>query len=207
MYVARILYPVKTLGPGDRVGIWFSGCVNRCAMCISPELWEQPERFRISAPGLMKIVSHISDQHHIDGFTLSGGEPFYQPDALRELLPALSRISQDILIYSGYLYEDLSRDYQDILAQIAVLVDGPYIEEQNHQKVLKGSDNQRVIVLKPEYQKTYDAYCRMEHSAVQNFTTATGVASVGIHKPGFQEILEQKLKKKGLIRNHGDEPR
>ena len=36
--IARIYYPVKTLGPGNRIGIWTAGCPRRCSGCISPEL-------------------------------------------------------------------------------------------------------------------------------------------------------------------------
>ena len=36
--IARIFYPVKTLGPGNRVGIWTTGCLRGCQGCISPEL-------------------------------------------------------------------------------------------------------------------------------------------------------------------------
>lgn len=36
MYVARILYPVEVLGPGKRVGIWFSGCPSKCKGCSNP---------------------------------------------------------------------------------------------------------------------------------------------------------------------------
>ena len=203
MYVARILWPVKTLGPGNRLGIWFSGCEHRCDGCSNPELWEQPKRLKISMSGLMKIVMRIVEQHQADGFTLSGGDPFYQPDALRELLPSLNAISRDILIYTGYFYEDLARKYPDILSQTAVLIDGPYIQELNHQEVLRGSSNQKIVVIRPEYQKLYDDYCASGQSAIQNFATPTGIASVGIHRSDYPRKLEEHLRKKGLSKRHG----
>ena len=43
IYVARILYPVKVLGPGNRVGIWLAGCDHKCLGCSNPELWEQKD--------------------------------------------------------------------------------------------------------------------------------------------------------------------
>lgn len=36
MYVAGILYPVEVLGPGKRIGIWFSGCLSKCKGCSNP---------------------------------------------------------------------------------------------------------------------------------------------------------------------------
>ena len=81
----------------------------------------------------------------MDGFTITGGDPFYQPDALRELLPLLETISPDILVYTGYLREELP---EDILQHIAVLIDGRYVQENNRGEVLRGSDNQRIIILR-----------------------------------------------------------
>ena len=124
MYVSRILYPVEVLGPGRRVGIWLDGCNRKCVGCSNPELWAQDKRYLTDAPTVMRLVNTIAASNPIDGFTLTGGDPFYQPDALRELLKPLKCISQDILVYTGYLYEDLPKD---ILNDIAVLIDGPYI--------------------------------------------------------------------------------
>ncbi len=75
----------------------------------------------------MKIINSLAGKYDIDGFTLSGGDPFYQPDALSELLPELNKISCDVLIYTGYLYDELLRKYSGLLEQIAVLIDGPYV--------------------------------------------------------------------------------
>ena len=66
MYVARILYPVKVLGPGNRIGIWVSGCNHRCKGCSNPELWKQEERInqvcrRTAFPrGMLKRSIHFS---------------------------------------------------------------------------------------------------------------------------------------------------
>lgn len=198
MYIARILYPVKTLGPGKRLGIWFCGCEHHCKGCSNPELWEQPESSKITTQSLMKVINRLAGEYSIDGFTLSGGDPFYQPDALRELLPELSKISSDVFIYTGYLYDELLRKYSGLLQQIAVLIDGPYIEALNSGEALRGSSNQNIIFLRREFQHVYDDYCNAWRNHVQNFTTSTGVASVGIHRPGYHQELQTHLKKRGL---------
>lgn len=36
---------------------------------------------------MMSLIHLISREHPVDGFTITGGDPFFQPDALRELLP------------------------------------------------------------------------------------------------------------------------
>ena len=107
MYIARILYPVRVLGPGDRIGIWFAGCEHHCKGCSNPELWEERTEYMTSAAVIKQLVTRVSAENPVDGFTLTGGDPFFQLEALKELLPILLEFSQDILVYTGYLYEDL----------------------------------------------------------------------------------------------------
>ncbi|HAU1321526.1 TPA: radical SAM protein, partial [Legionella pneumophila] len=39
IYISRVHFPVTTLGPGHRIGIWFQGCSIRCPGCISTDTW------------------------------------------------------------------------------------------------------------------------------------------------------------------------
>ena len=87
MYVARILYPVRVLGPGERIGIWFEGCCHHCEGCSNPELWQQRPEHRVEPGVLEHMLRKIAAEHPVDGFTLTGGDPFYQPEALEALLP------------------------------------------------------------------------------------------------------------------------
>ena len=43
----------------------------------------------------------------IDGITISGGEPFAQPFELKKFLQKISSKVEDILVFSGYTYEEL----------------------------------------------------------------------------------------------------
>lgn len=124
-----------------------------------------------------------------------------QPAALRELLPELAKISDDILMYTGYEYETISQTNPDILSYVAVLIDGLYVEEFNKEELLRGSTNQKIIVLKEAYKEKYIRYLSSHVSEIQNFTTPTGTISVGIHRPGYEEKLDSILKEKGLRRN------
>lgn len=201
MYIARILYPVKVLGPGNRVGIWFNGCGHFCRGCSNPELWETSERYRTDLEQVMRLVGSIANQYKIDGFTITGGDPIFQPAALRELFPELIKISNDILLYTGYEYEAIHQAYSDILGYVAVLIDGRYREELNDGELLRGSTNQKIIVLKDSYREKYNLYLSSHVSEIQNFTTPTGIISVGIHRPGYEQKLDFLLREKGLHKN------
>ena len=197
MYIARILYPVRALGPGDRIGIWFAGCTHHCKGCSNPELWETREEYQTNQAQIMRLVKNIADQHRVDGFTITGGDPFEQPEALAELLPELRRIANDILVYTGYRYERIAT-HREVLDNISVLIDGPYEEELNAEEALRGSTNQQIIVLNMAYLDKYRQYIEANKGKVQNFITPTGVISVGIHRPGYEIELDSRLKQKGL---------
>ena len=85
MNIARILYPVKVLGPGNRIGIWVCGCRRGCKGCSNPELWNQKPEYEATIDEVMKLISRIAQQHPADGFTISGGEPMDQAQALAQL--------------------------------------------------------------------------------------------------------------------------
>lgn len=182
MYVARVLYPIEVLGPGKRVGIWFCGCPRRCKGCSNPELWDFQERYKTTPETVFEIIKSVSLNHTIDGFTITGGDPFYQPEELKRLLDMLKEISDDILVYTGYKRSELQND---LLENISVLIDGEYIEELNDNSLLKGSSNQEVYILDDKQSDKYRAYFNTESNKVQNFFTSDGVVSVGIHRPDF----------------------
>lgn len=201
MYVARILYPVRVLGPGERIGIWFCGCTHHCEGCSNPELWEQDPRYLTSVQTVMKLVQCITENHPVDGFTITGGDPFEQAEELMELLSYLTDISDDILVYTGYDFEAILERYPETLKYISVLIDGKYIESRNSGMLLRGSDNQHIIFLSEKYRESYSSYLAEQSSEIQNFTTHDGFVSVGIHRPGYKSSLDAKLKQKGLILN------
>ena len=189
MNVARILYPVKVLGPGLRVGIWLCGCNRRCRGCSNPELWEQKPEYEISISKIIELVSKIADKNEIDGFTISGGEPMDQTEELSELIERIRQYSSDILIYTGYTLEQLRERRDDrtekITSRIAVLIDGEYKEEENVNAVIRGSSNQKIHILNTEFEETYKTYLDTAHNQIQNFITTNGVISVGIHRKSF----------------------
>ena len=164
--LARMYYPVKVLGPGNRVGIWLTGCDRRCPGCISPELQAYNYSKEVAVSSVMDMLKRI--QSKIDGFTISGGEPFLQIKELKKLVEIFyeRKKIKDILIFSGYTKEELealnSNDIKYILSHIAVLVDGPYMEALHTELPLQGSSNQRVLILNKEFEQSYKDYMSQE---------------------------------------------
>lgn len=141
----RICYPVTTLGYGERLGVWVQGCSRNCLGCMSPEM--QPHTG--SQWNIDTVLNRIPCDISPDGLTISGGEPFDQPQAIRALVSwFLTNYGDDVLIYTGYYIEELyalhDADVDWILSNIAALVDGPYVQEQNDGVGAKGSANQRL---------------------------------------------------------------
>ncbi|MGY3323883.1 4Fe-4S single cluster domain-containing protein [Pseudomonas sp. TE3911] len=145
--LSRMHFPVTTLGPGRRIGIWFQGCSIRCPGCISADTWGPGHR-RLSLEQLLEQITPWL--HEAEGITISGGEPFDQFDALRSLLEGLRRLSElDILVYSGYSLEQLNESLLQTKGLIDTLISDPYIEALSQTMALRGSDNQRLSLLTP----------------------------------------------------------
>ena len=88
----------------------------------------------------------------ISGVTFSGGEPFCQAEALVPVAEAVKAMHKHLMIYTGYLYEQLLKmeepGVQRLLTLADVLVDGPFLmAERNLTLQYRGSENQRVIDL------------------------------------------------------------
>jgi len=145
LQLSRVHFPVTTLGPGQRLGIWFQGCSIRCSGCISADTWG-PGRTVVDVTTLLEQVAPWLDQ--ADGITISGGEPFDQFDALLQMLVGLrQRTAADILVYSGHPLEKLQPMLDQARDLIDALISDPYLEQADQSLALRGSDNQRLTLL------------------------------------------------------------
>ena len=147
IFLSRAHFPVTTLGPGRRLGIWLQGCSIQCAGCISADTWGSG-RGKTTVLHLLDAVSIWLAQ--ADGVTVSGGEPFDQPQALQELLEGIRAHSDiDIFVYSGYSMEVLEPRLSRFAGLIDALISDPYDRQAPQSLVLRGSDNQRLHLLTP----------------------------------------------------------
>lgn len=156
--ISRIHYPVTTLGPGRRLGIWFQGCSIRCPGCISADTWRV-------APGSVTAQELVDNMEswlsQCDGVTISGGEPFDQLPGLASLLNEIrKRFETNILVFSGYSYETLQESESRWGGLIDALVSDPFEASIGQTKALRGSDNQRLHCLTPNGRALFSSYER-----------------------------------------------
>ena len=186
MYAERLICPVTTLGPGRRAALWTSGCARRCPGCANPELWNRSERQLFTERELAKQLLDINRRFGVHRLTLTGGDPAEQADAVATLLEMIRPVYDDVLMYTGFAIEELPAHvgeelWMRLAALVDVLIDGPYIEEQNvPEAVLRGSSNQRINYLNEGLKPVYERYVAQGRQ-VQNFVCGGDVVSVGIH--------------------------
>jgi anaerobic ribonucleoside-triphosphate reductase activating protein len=139
-------------GPGSRFVMWFQGCSLGCPGCFNPGTHAPTSQDRRPVDVLVDEI--LAQGQAIEGITLSGGEPFEQPDAALALVSAVrARSELSILIFSGYTIEEIRAMPQGpaVLAHVDVLVDGRYQARQRLGRGLRGSANQRIHLLSERY--------------------------------------------------------
>jgi anaerobic ribonucleoside-triphosphate reductase activating protein len=121
--ISRLHFPVTTLGPGCRIGIWLQGCSIRCPGCVSKDTWD-PDQGWTTVDSVIAAVQHWMPD--AQGITISGG---------------------DVLVYSGYLFNELTEWLDANSGLVDVLISGPYQERSDQSFRLRGSDNQALHFL------------------------------------------------------------
>jgi anaerobic ribonucleoside-triphosphate reductase activating protein len=143
--VSRLHFPVTTLGPGERVGLWLQGCSIRCPGCISVDTWE-PGIGRVSLGELLEKVSGIANK--ADGLTVSGGEPFEQPQILSAVLRRWREVSKSsVLVFTGRELDEISPWLAEHAGLVDAIITGRFRSDLPQTLALRGSDNQRLYVL------------------------------------------------------------
>ncbi len=142
--VLDIIEDTMVDGPGFRTSIYCAGCRHACPGCHNPQSWAFDGGRDMSTADMMKIIT--ADPYA--NVTFSGGDPMYQAAGFAELAHAIHRdTNKDIWCYTGFCYESLiHEDQRELLEQIDVLVDGPFVQKLYDPDLLfRGSSNQRLI--------------------------------------------------------------
>lgn len=133
-------------GKGIRIVIWNQGCLVRCPGCHNKETWSL-DGGNVTDVNYLKHLITLHAKGH-KGITLSGGDPFLQPDANLELAKTAHENNLDVWAYCGLTFEEILKDEnkKKLLEECDVLVDGPFeLDKRDITLPFKGSSNQRVI--------------------------------------------------------------
>ena len=144
MRVLKIISGTIVDGEGLRTSIYFAGCKHHCKGCHNPESWDFNGGKDMTIDEIFKII-----EKNKFNVSYSGGDPLFQNlDDLVILSKKIHNIGLNIWLYTGFTIEDLKKDskYDEILDNIDVIVDGPFIEEKKDLTLkFRGSSNQRII--------------------------------------------------------------
>jgi anaerobic ribonucleoside-triphosphate reductase activating protein len=155
--VATIVDDTEAEGPGRRWALWVQGCSIRCAGCCNPEMFDARGGSEWTVEDLTARIATAAARG-VEGITLLGGEPFEQADALARLAKAAKQLGLTVMVFSGYTLEHLRtrEGAGELLAEIDLLVDGPYDRERPEPAPPEGrrwigSANQVMHYLTPAY--------------------------------------------------------
>ena len=143
-------------GPGTRNVVWFQGCTLSCPGCFNPLTHDPKGGKELSAEEVCRFL--LDADHPCDGITISGGEPFQQPESLLELLQRLhASQTPPVLVFSGYPYAIILQTpaFSVSLPYIDALICGPYrADEPPAYERFCSSGNQELVIrtdrFKPE---------------------------------------------------------
>ena len=126
------------------------------------------------------------------GLTISGGEPFLQAEQLTALIDQVRKeVDLGVIIYTGYTIEELNSSenvYQKrLLNKSDLIIDGAYVEALNDGKNLRGSSNQRAILLTDRYRDFLKEF-GTKPAEVEFFFQEEKITMVGVPSP---ELLEK----------------
>ncbi len=154
--VGEVRPVTEALGPGRRFGLWVRGCSLRCPGCTTPRFRPTGDASsEVSVTQLMNQVRDAMRDFGIEGVSVSGGEPFEQALALTEFARQCRALGLSVLVWTGRLRHQLERSLlpgsREFLAEIDVLIDGPFIRELAGDFPLRGSSNQVMHLMTDRY--------------------------------------------------------
>ena len=130
-------------GPGFRTSIYIAGCRHACPGCHNPSSWD----FNAGSPYSIDEIMEIIEEEDFD-VTLSGGDPLYHPEFVKEIIGRVHSLRHNVWIYTGFLWEEIisSPLLLDAIREADVIVDSPFILALRDTDLLfRGSSNQRII--------------------------------------------------------------
>ncbi|MFR3202707.1 MAG: 4Fe-4S cluster-binding domain-containing protein [[Clostridium] leptum] len=91
-------------GPGIRFVVFGQGCPHRCPGCQNPQTHDFSGGYDTTTE---RLLAEIRKNPMLKGITLSGGDPFVQPEAMAELAEEAHKLGLNVVTYTGYTIEEL----------------------------------------------------------------------------------------------------
>lgn len=149
MRIAEVVDSSRIYGPGERTVVWLQGCSIQCENCWNDELWTFDGGKDVQ---YAELIDRARDNGDV-GFTLLGGEPLDQAPAVLGFLEAAHKAGLDVLLYTGYELNELSRIQQRCVETADIVIHGRYVHDLRSEHLLwRGSTNQEILVNSPKYQ-------------------------------------------------------
>lgn len=94
------------------MSVFTQGCIHNCKGCHNPESHD-PNGGKLYDTD--KIIKLASENPLYDGVTLTGGDPFYQPEACAEIAEGVKKLGLNVWTFTGYTWEQLTDSKKRIL--------------------------------------------------------------------------------------------
>jgi anaerobic ribonucleoside-triphosphate reductase activating protein len=146
----------EAMGPGLRACLWVAGCPMRCKGCGTPEFLSKESGSAMSVEDLCRRIDDAVREHGIEGVSFSGGEPFAQAGAVARIARHARSSGLSTQSWSGFSRKHLESSRApdgaaELLAELDVLIDGPFVQRRMNDDPFRGSSNQVIHFLTDRY--------------------------------------------------------
>jgi anaerobic ribonucleoside-triphosphate reductase activating protein len=158
-------------------------------------LWSFDPRFARGVKGVAdEVCDFFKGSTPADGVTISGGEPFDQPEPLMALLRLLRTGGvRDVLLYTGYEISSILSRNKELPKLATAVIDGSFKLGLETEAAWKGSSNQTLTLFDPNYEERYTGWSRMKKGAMQVECSRDGVVYIGIPRQSDVSLIRERI--------------